>query len=88
MPLSFRILVEARTFHQRRATKQNPFTPQAVTGGSSEQDVEFSLYNHAAIWVVVKIMVPFWVLSIIRHLIFGQLPIWEFPKIGDPNIVP
>ena len=23
------------------------------------------------IWVVVKIRVPFWVLNIIRHLIFG-----------------
>ena len=22
-------------------------------------------------WVVVKIMVPFWVLNIVRHLLFG-----------------
>ena len=26
--------------------------------------------HHKAIWVVVKIMVPFWVLNIIQHLIF------------------
>ena len=32
------------------------------------------------IWVVVKIMAPFWLPNIVRHLIF-RVPIREFPKI-------
>ena len=32
--------------------------------------VEVCTSFHAAIWVVVKIMVPFWVPIIIRHLLF------------------
>ena len=54
------------------------------------------------IGVVVKIMVSFWVLNILRKLIF-RVPqkgtrslttahrvsgIWGFPKLGDPNIAP
>ena len=30
-----------------------------------------SICMYVYIWVVVKIMVPFWVLIIIRHLLFG-----------------
>ena len=30
------------------------------------------LKDYMTIWVVVKIMVPFWVLSILRHLVFRR----------------
>ena len=32
--------------------------------------VNLEFNNLEAMWVVVKIMAPFWVLSIIRHLVF------------------
>ena len=37
-------------------------------GCTEPWDVEKTLYN--PIWAVVKIMVPFWIPAIIRHLIF------------------
>ena len=40
--------------------------------------VHIRWYRVHGIWVAVKIMVPFWVLAIIRHLVFGD------PK-GDHN---
>ena len=39
--------------------------------GSEITHVRFSLELASRIWVVVKIMVPFWVPIIIRHLLFG-----------------
>ena len=40
---------------------------------------QFTLKAWKLIWVVVKVMVPFWVLIIIRHLIF------RVPQKGGQN---
>ena len=43
---------------------------------TSKTSTQVYMYTHTHIWVVVKIMVPLWVLNIIRHLIF------KVPKKG------
>ena len=45
--------------------------------GDIDIDVDIDIYRFIK-WVVVRIMVPFWVLSITRHLLLGD------PK-GDHN---
>ena len=38
--------------------------------GNYDFGVRFGMQSHLITWVVVKVMVPFWILIIIRHLIF------------------
>ena len=47
--------------------KSEEFEPSRVVHGVS---IRFRTIQSSAMWVVVKIMVPFWVPIIIRHLLF------------------
>ena len=43
---------------------------QAATGTLGNTAVDDNKILHDLIWRLVKIMVPFWVLNIMRHLVF------------------
>ena len=57
----------------------------SLKSGTGILNILLNGFNRGPMWVVVKIMVPFWIPSIIRHLIFR---VRGLPRAEHPNPKP
>ena len=64
-----RLVADLRSFPQPRRSGQgrSELSNSLVWVAVEESEVS---YQGRGIWVIIKMMVPFWVLAIIRHLVF------------------
>ena len=72
---------EGKTQRERERERNSECTkPQIVGFPATKDSNKAPLTSDTPIWVVVKIVVPFWIPILIRHLI-----IWGTPKGINPK---